>query len=102
MRRSGSLTLPARNLDFARALDDLLLMTANARQVLDEALRLPEAEREQLAEKLVESLVTSLDPQVQRAHLQAVQERRAEYQAGRSVLVDGDEALKQIRAAIRR
>ncbi len=77
-------------------------MTANARQVLEEALRLPEAEREQLAEKLVESLVTSLDPQIQQAHLLAVQERRAEYQAGRSALVDGDEALKQIRAAIRR
>ena len=77
-------------------------MTANARQVLDDALRLPAAEREQLAEKLVESLVTSLDPQIEQAHLHAVQERRAEYLAGRSELVDGDEALKQIRAAIRR
>jgi 4'-phosphopantetheinyl transferase EntD len=77
-------------------------MTANARQVLDDALRLPLAEREQLAEKLVESLVTSLDPQIEKAHLRAVQERRAEYQAGRSVTVDGDEALKHIRAAIRR
>jgi hypothetical protein len=77
-------------------------MTANARQVLEEALRLPEAERELLAEKLVESLVTSLDPQIAQAHLQAVQERRAAYQAGQSALVEGDEALKQIRAAIRR
>jgi hypothetical protein len=74
-------------------------MTAHARQVLDEALRLPAAEREQLAEKLVESLVTSLDPQIQQAHLQAVQERRAEYQAGRSALVDGDEAMQQVRTA---
>jgi hypothetical protein len=77
-------------------------MTANARQVLDDALRLPAAEREQLAEKLVESLVTTLDPEIEQAHLHAVQERRAAYLAGRSELVDGDEALKQIRAAIRR
>lgn len=77
-------------------------MTANARQVLDEALRLPASEREQLAEKLVESLVTTIDPQVEQAHLHAVEERRAAYLAGRSELVNGDEALKQIRAAIRR
>lgn len=77
-------------------------MTANARQVLDDALRLPEAERAELAEKLVESLVASLDPQIAQAHLHAVRERQAEYRAGRSTLVDGDEALKQIRAAIRR
>ena len=52
-----------------------------------------------MAEKLVESLV---DPEIERAHLHAVQERRADYQAGRSVLIDGDEALKQVRSAIRR
>jgi hypothetical protein len=77
-------------------------MTANARQVLDEALRLPVAEREQLAEKLVESLVTTLDPQIEQAHLHAVEERRAAYLAGQADLIEGDEALKQIRAAIRR
>lgn len=77
-------------------------METTPQQVFAEALRLSEAEREQLAEKLVESLVTALDPRIQQAHLQAVQERRAENQAGRSVLVEGDEALKQIRAAIRR
>jgi|CXWL01.1.fsa_nt_gi hypothetical protein len=74
-------------------------MTANARQVLDAALRLSVVEREQMAEKLVESL---LDPEIEQAHLQAVQERRADYLAGRSALIDGDEALKQVRSAIRR
>lgn len=77
-------------------------MTANARQVLDDALRLPAAQREQLAEKLVESLVTTIDPEIEKAHLHTVQERQAKYRAGKSVLVDGDEALQQIRAAIRR
>lgn len=77
-------------------------MASTPQQVLDEALRLPAASRELLVEKLVESLVTSLDPQVEQAHLLAVQERRAEYQAGRSVLLEGDEALKSIRAAMRR
>lgn len=72
-------------------------MTANAQQVLDAALRLSMPERELMAEKLVESL---LDPGIEQAHLQAVQERRAEYQAGRSALIDGDEALKQIRGVI--
>lgn len=74
-------------------------MTANARQVLDAALRLSVVEREQMAEKLVESL---LDPEIEQAHLQAVQERRTDYLAGRSALIDGDEALKQVRSAIRR
>ncbi len=74
-------------------------MTANARQVLDAALRLSVVEREQMAEKLVESL---LDPEIEQAHLQAVRERRADYLAGRSALIDGDEALKQVRSAIRR
>ena len=89
-------------LDFAETGDALCVMTASAQQVLDDALRLPLAERELLAEKLVASLVTSLDPQIEQAHLQAVQERRAAYKAGRSELIDGDEALKHIRAAIRR
>jgi hypothetical protein len=77
-------------------------MTANARQVLDEALRLSAGEREQLAEKLVESLAGTVDPAIERAHLQAVQERRAEYGSGNITLVEGEEALKQIRAAIRK
>ncbi|MBI2814578.1 MAG: addiction module protein [Opitutae bacterium] len=74
-------------------------MTANARQVLDAALRLSVPERELMAEKLVESL---LDPEIEQSHLQAVQERRADYQAGRSALIDGAEAMKQVRSAIRR
>lgn len=77
-------------------------MTANARQVLDEALRLPEREREQLAEKLVESLVAAMDPEIEKAHWQMVQERQANYRAGKTVLVDGDDAMKQIRSSIRR
>lgn len=77
-------------------------MTANAKQVLDDALRLPASDREHLAEKLVESLVAALDPQIEKAHLQAVEERRGKYLAGHTQLIDGDEALKQIRAAIRR
>lgn len=77
-------------------------MTANAQQVLDDALRLPQAERERLAEKLVESLVTSIDPEMEQAHLHAVQERRAGYLAGRAELIEADEATKQIRAALRR
>jgi len=77
-------------------------MTGNAWQVFDEALRLSVAEREQLAEKLVESLVTTVNPQIEHAHLHAMEERRAEYQAGHAELIEGDEALKQIRAAIRR
>ena len=77
-------------------------MASTPQQVFDEALRLPSESRALLAEKLVESLVTSLDPRIEQAHLQAVQERQAEYKAGRSKLVEGDKALQQIRAAIRR
>jgi hypothetical protein len=77
-------------------------MTASAKQLLNQALQLPGAEREKLAEKLVESLVTPLDPEIERAHLHAVQERRTGYQAGRTKLIDAHEATKQIRATLRR
>lgn len=77
-------------------------MTASVKQVLDDALRLPQAERELIAEKLVESLVTTIDPQIEQAHLQIVQERRAGYLAGSSKLMEADEVMKRIRAAIRR
>lgn len=77
-------------------------MTASAKQLLNEALQLPQADREKLAEKLVESLVTAPDPEIEQAHLRAVQDRRADYQAGRTELIPAGEVTKQIRAALRR
>lgn len=52
--------------------------------------------------KMVERLVTPLDPEIERAHVQVVEDRRAAYRAGQSALVDGDEALAQVRAALPR
>jgi hypothetical protein len=77
-------------------------MATSPRQVFDDTLRLPSESRALLAEKLVESLVTSLDPQIEQAHLLAVEERRAAYKAGTLQVIEGDEALQQIRAAMRR
>lgn len=91
-----------RNIDFKGVLIEVRIMAATTQQVFDEALRLPSESRALLAEKLVESLVSAIDPAIEQAHLQLVEERRGDYQAGKMPLVDGDEALKQVRAAIRR
>jgi hypothetical protein len=53
-----------------------------------------------LVEKLLASLAGETDPAMERAHLDEVRRRRAAVRAGDSKLVDGDEAMRQVRSAL--
>lgn len=77
-------------------------MPSTLEQVAADALKLPSDGRAFLVEKLLGSLSGEVDLTVERAHLAEVRLRRAAVQSGNSELVDGDEALRRARAALRR
>ncbi len=65
-------------------------------------MNLPTSGRELLVEKLLASLAGEANPTVERAHLDEVRERRAAVRSGKSRLVEGTEAIRMARAALRR
>ncbi|HZR21573.1 MAG TPA: addiction module protein [Verrucomicrobiae bacterium] len=75
-------------------------MTQNLARILDEAERLSVAEREELADRLVESLVRDIPPEIQRAHITEVRRRMAEVASGEVSLVSGDEAMQRVRQLV--
>lgn len=77
-----------------------LEMTQNLARILDEAEQLSVAEREELADRLVESLVRDIPPEIQRAHITEVRRRMAEVASGEVSLVSGDEAMRCVRQLV--
>jgi len=77
-------------------------MAATVGKVAEQALGLPTAGRAVLVEKLLDSLSGKADPRVERAHLDEVRRRRAAVRSGKAKLIDGDEALRRARAAMRK
>jgi|CZKI01.1.fsa_nt_gi hypothetical protein len=75
-------------------------MATTVDQVATDALGLPTRSRVLLVEKLLASLVGETHPAMERAHLDEIHRRRAAVRAGDSKLVDGDEAMKQVRSAV--
>lgn len=75
-------------------------MTQNVARILDEAEQLSIAEREELADRLVESLVRDIPPEIERAHLTEVRRRIAEVASGEVSLVSGDEAMRRVRQLV--
>ena len=75
-------------------------MTQNLARILDEAEQLSVAEREELADRLVESLVRDIPPEIQRAHISEVRRRIAEVASGEVSLVSGDEAMRRVRQLV--
>jgi hypothetical protein len=76
-------------------------MALSIEMVAEEALNLPTAGRALLVEKLLASLAGEANPTVERAHLDEVRERRAAVRSGKSRLVQGTEAIRKARAAVR-
>ncbi len=70
--------------------------------LLEEALQLSPASRASLVEKIVESLASDIDPEIERAHLDEVQRRRDEVSAGQSKLIPGDEVLEHARSLLKK
>jgi hypothetical protein len=75
-------------------------MATTVDQVITDALGLPTRSRALLVEKLLASLAGETDPAMERTHLDEVRRRRAAVRAGDSKLVDGDEAMRQVRSAL--
>ncbi len=77
-------------------------MSVTVEQLAHDALGLPVQGRAELLEKLLESLAGEVTPAVERAHLEEVRRRRESVRTGETSLIDGPEAHRQVRAALRR
>jgi hypothetical protein len=77
-------------------------MALSVEMVAEEAMNLPASGRALLVEKLLASLAGEANPAVERAHLDDVRERRAAVRSGKSGLVEGTEAIRTARAAVRK
>ena len=77
-------------------------MSATVEMVAQEALALPVSGRVLLVDTLLASLAGETNPTVERAHLDEIRERRAAMRSGKTSLVDGTEALREVRAALRK
>ena len=75
-------------------------MSATVNQLLEQALLLPTAYRANLAEKLVESIETDIDPRLERAHLHEIQRRRDEVSSGVAKILPGKEVMADARARV--
>jgi len=77
-------------------------MAATVERILEDALALPDDARLLLAERLVESVDTSANPEIEARHLAEVRRRMADVSDGRVKLVPGEAALREVREAVQR
>ncbi len=77
-------------------------MPLSAEMVAEEAMALPVSGRALLVEKLLASLAGKVNPAVERRNLDEVKARKAAVKSGKAKLVEGSEALRSARAAIRK
>lgn len=77
-------------------------MATTVEKVAADALQLPSDGRAFLVETLLESLSGETDPTVERVHLAEIRQRREAMHSGKAKLIDGEEALRQARAALRK
>lgn len=75
-------------------------MTQAIAHILEEAEQLSTAERAELTERLVESLVHQIPPDVEAAQVAEVCRRIAQVDAGEVSLVPGHEALSSVRQLV--
>lgn len=71
----------------------------DSKQILLEALRLPETERAALAGELIDSLETEVDVDAEAAWSQEIHRRVEELNAGRAQTIPWAEARRRIRMA---
>jgi hypothetical protein len=77
-------------------------MATSLEKVAADALQLSSEGRAFLVETLLESLSGEAEPAVEKAHLSEIRQRREAVRSGKARLVDGDKALRQARAALRK
>jgi putative addiction module component (TIGR02574 family) len=71
----------------------------DSKQLLLEALRLPEEERAALAGELIDSLDTEVDPDAEAAWAAEIRARVSDVESGRAKTVPWSEARRRIHAA---
>ena len=71
-----------------------LVMAATTEKVLDDALALTTNERADLAKKIVTSIEIDIDPEIESAHLDAVESRQQQIKATTVELVPGEEVMR--------
>ncbi len=77
-------------------------MALTVEMVTKEALALPFSGRALVVGSLLASFAGETNRAVERAHLDAIRERRAAVRSGNASLVDGTEGLREVRAALRK
>ena len=65
--------------------------------ISNDALRLPDESKIQLAERLIEYLATNVSPDLEAIHLGMVKRRKEELRTGQVKPVEGKDALAQAR-----
>jgi putative addiction module component (TIGR02574 family) len=71
----------------------------DSKQLLVEALRLPDEERAALAGELIDSLDSEVDPDAEAAWAAEIRARLSDLQAGRAQTIPWSEARRRIHAA---
>jgi len=69
-------------------------------ELYSQALALPDASKESLAERLVAYLEAHVDPAIERAHLDEAKRRRDDVRAGRVVPLDGEPVMAKARHVV--
>lgn len=75
-------------------------MTGRAEHLLDEALKLTESERAELAARLIQSLDPEVDPEVDAAWAAEIERRCAALDSGQAVTSDWSEVRERIEREI--
>jgi hypothetical protein len=72
-------------------------MALNLTEIEEQALRLPEAERAQLADMLLQTLVDPMPPDVAADWIDELRRRLDAYERGESIPIDAAEAIERAR-----
>ena len=72
-------------------------MTRTINKIYDQALALPDAGKESLAERLVAHLESHVDPDIEKAQLDEAKRRRDEIRTGQIKPVDGETTMAKAR-----
>lgn len=75
-------------------------MYTTLEDVYRQALQLPDDSKVILAERIIEHLGTHINPDLDRLHLDLVEQRRDEIQGKEITLIEGEEALAIVRQII--
>lgn len=77
-------------------------MNAQAAQLYEKALALPEADRAALAEKLYASVDQGFDPEVEEAWSEEIKRRMEEIDSGKVKMIPGEQVLQKLQAKLDR